>query len=116
MAPEKTEGPSPIFFFAGIELECTKNEVRLSIEKVEKCLSAIRSMLRRRKVTLKELQSPIGLLNFACSVVIPGIVLLRRLINLTAGVKRSHHFIRLTRETKKDLQIWETFMGSFNSK
>ena len=41
MAPEKTEGPSPVLTFAGIELDCRGNEARLPQEKVEKCLLAI---------------------------------------------------------------------------
>ena len=105
MAPEKTEGPSPFLSFAGIELDCSMNEARLPQEKVRKCLLAIRSLLGRKKVTLKELQSLIGLLNFACSVVTPGRVFLRRLINLSIGITHSHHFVRLTSETKKDLRI-----------
>lgn len=116
MAPEKTEGPSPVLAFAGIELDCSRNEARLPHEKVEKCLLAIRNLLGRLKVTLNELQPLIGLLNFACSVVTPGRVFLRRLINLTIGIQHSHHFIRLTSEAKKDLRIWETFMSSFNGK
>ncbi|XP_078356424.1 uncharacterized protein LOC144641267 [Oculina patagonica] len=116
MAPEKTEGPSQILTFAGIELDCVKNEARLPKEKVEKSLSAIRVFLGKRKVSLKELQSLIGLLNFACSVVVPGRVFLRRLINLTIGIFKPHYFIRLTCEVKKDLTIWKTFLDSFNGK
>ena len=70
-----------------IELDCSRNEARLPHEKVEKCLLAIHSLLGKKKVTLKELQSLIGLLNFACSVVTPGRVFLQRLINLTIGIK-----------------------------
>lgn len=69
IAPEKKRGPFSDFVFAGIELDCSKNEARLPIKKVEKCLSPIRSMLKRRKVTLKERQSLLGLLNFACRVI-----------------------------------------------
>ena len=116
MAPDKTEGPSQVLTFAGIELAFCKNEARLPMEKFEKCLSAIRNLLSRRKVTSKELQSLIGLLNFACSVIVPGRVFIRRPINLTMGVTHSHHFIRLTIETKKELRIWVTFLGSFNGK
>ena len=116
MAPEKTEGPNQILSFAGIELDCLNPEARLPMEKVDKILRAIRNLLPRKKVQLKELQSLIGLLNFACSVITPGRVFIRRLINLTIGVRRAHHSIRLTRETKKDLRIWETFLASFNGK
>ena len=66
------------------------------------------------KVTLEELQSFIGLLNFACSIIKPGRVFLRRLIDLTIGVLRPTYFIRLTLEVKKDLRIWQQFLTSFN--
>ena len=54
------EGPTRVLTFAGIELDCGRNEARLPYDKVEKCLLAIRSLLGRKKVTLKELQSLIG--------------------------------------------------------
>ena len=116
MAPEKTEGPNQVLTFAGIELDCLNLEARLPMEKVDKILKAIRNLLPRKRVPLKELQSLIGLLNFACSVITPGRVFIRRLINLTIGVRRAHHSIRLSRETNKDLRIWETFLASFNGK
>ena len=72
MAPEKTEGPNQVLTFAGIELDCLNLEARLPMEKVDKVLKAIRNLLPRKRVLLKELQSLIGLLNFACSVITPG--------------------------------------------
>lgn len=116
MAPENIEGRSPVFTFPGIKLDCSGNEARLLHEKVEQGLLAIHSLHGKKKVTLKELQSLIGLLNFACSVVTPGRVFLRRLINLTIGIKHSHYFIRLTSQAKNDLRLWDTFMSSFNGK
>ena len=71
MAPEKTEGPNQVLTFAGIELDCLNLEARLPMEKVDKVLKAIRNLLPRKRVLLKELQSLIGLLNFACSVITP---------------------------------------------
>ena len=50
MAPEKTEGPAQVLTFAGIELDCAKKEARLRQKKVEKCVSAIRSLLNRKKI------------------------------------------------------------------
>ena len=46
---------------------------------------------KRKKVTLKELQSLIGLLNFACAVVKTGRAFLRRLIDLTIGLRSPGH-------------------------
>ena len=50
------------------------------------------------------------------SVTVPGRVFLRRMINLTIGKKHPHHFIRITKEIKQDLQMWEIFFQSFNDK
>jgi len=90
MAPEKTVSPSTTLAFVCIELDTVAVEARLPLEKLEKCRDLISSFLRRRKVTLKEVQSLAGLLNFACAVVLPGRAFLRRLIDLTIGVKRLH--------------------------
>ena len=66
MVSDNTEGPSPIVTFAGIELHCLELEARLPQEKVDKTPNAISCLLSRKKVQLKELQSLVGLLNFAC--------------------------------------------------
>ena len=88
MAPEKTMGPSSVLCFAGIELDTDKMEARLREEKLRKSVTLISELLKRRKVSLKEMQSLIGLLNFTCSVIIPSRTFLRRMINLTIGVNR----------------------------
>lgn len=48
----------------------------------------IKDFLYRKKVTLKELQSLYGLLNFACQA---GRAFLRRLFDLTRGLQKPHH-------------------------
>jgi hypothetical protein len=116
MAPEKTCGPSTKLSFAGIELDTLLSEARLPPEKIEKCISIISEFLGRKKVTLREIQSLNGLLNFACSVVRPGRAFLRRLIDLTIGIKSQHHFIRVSKEVKKDLNLWLSFLSNFNGK
>lgn len=116
MAPEKTVGPSQIISFAGIELDSTLMEDRLPQEKLDKCQALISAFVRRRKVSLQEIQSLTGLLNFACSVVVPGRAFLRRLIDLTIGVKRPHFLIRLSGEVKADLLVWQNFLSGFNGR
>lgn len=72
--------------------------------------------MSHKKVTLRELQSLIGLLNFSCCVIVPGRVFLRRLINITIGVKRPNYYVRITREVRNDLAIWQSFFQSHNGK
>ncbi|XP_063412658.1 uncharacterized protein LOC134695360 [Mytilus trossulus] len=91
-------------------------ECRLPQEKIEKIQAKLHEFSRRKKVTLRQLQSLIGLLNFACTVVCPGRAFLRRLIDLTIGVSHPCHYIRLTRESKADIGIWKSFIDHFNGK
>lgn len=70
-AHEKTARLCHVLSFAGIELDCLAFEARIPQEKIQKCLSEIGHTLSCKKVTLKELQSLIGLLNFACCAIIP---------------------------------------------
>ena len=116
LAPEKTCGEATTLSFAGIELDSIKSEARLPQEKVFKCVETIFIFLSHNKVTLKEIQSLIGLLNFACSVIAPGRAFLWRLIDLTHGITKAHHFIRLCHEVKEDLRVWLSFLSSFNGK
>lgn len=86
------------------------SEARLPRDKVIRCASLLSDYLKRNKVTLRELQ----LLNFACSMVLPGHAFLRRLIDLTIGIACPQHFIRLTRAVKSDMRTWLAFLSNFN--
>ena len=114
MVPEKTVGPLPILSFPGIELHTQLQLARLPKDKLDKYTDLISNLFRRKKVTLVELQSMIGLLNFACSVIISGGAF--RLIDLTIGVKAAHHRIRLTSQEKEDLRVWLEFLNNFTGK
>ena len=72
--------------------------------------------LLRRNVSLRELQSLLGLLIVTSSVVVPGHTFLRCMIDLTRRTKRPHHRIRLTKEAKCDIQVWLSFLQNFNGK
>lgn len=113
---EKTVFPSTVITIYGIEVDSEHLLVRLPEDKVLKIRLALNSAHKRKKMKLKELQSLIGLLNFACLVVCPGRTFLRRLINLTIGVKSPSHFIRLTREGRADIEAWKIFIDNFNGK
>ena len=116
IAPEKTCGPITSLSFAGIKLDSILLEARLPHDKIEKCVSLISELCHRKKVTLKEIQSLVGLLNFACSVIRPGRAFLHWLIDLTVDVSMPNHYIRLNKEVKEDLDLWLSFLSNFNGK
>ena len=111
---EKTFGPLTTLSFAGIELDSVLMEARLPPDKLNKCSALLWEFLRRKKATLREVQSLTGLLNFACSV--PGRAFLRRLIDLTVGIQSPHHLIRLSKDVKEDLKVWQSFLSHFNGR
>ena len=116
IAPEKTFQPSQVLTFLGYELDSTLMEIRLPVDKLEKCEQLITESLQKTSLQLKQLQSIIGTLNFACGAVVPGRPFLRRLINLTVGVKKPHHFIRINKEARKDLEAWLRFLKDHNGR
>ena len=91
-------------------------EACLPLEKIDKCLGLISDFLTRKQVTLKEIQSLTGMLNFACSVVVPGRAFLRRLIDLTIGIHSPYHYVRINQEVKADLKLWQSFLTGFNGR
>ena len=110
----KTVNPCTVITFLGIELDSVKMESRLPLDKVEKIKKLLNKFMGLQKVTLKQLQSLLGVLNFACRVIIPGRPFLRRLIDLTRGVDKPQHQLRLNHEAKADLAAWKLFIDTFN--
>ena len=83
LSAAKTEFPSQIMDVVAIRLDIQKQETRLPIDKLEKCSTLLNKFLNMNRCTLKEMQSLIGVLNSACSVIQPGCAFFRRMINLT---------------------------------
>ena len=98
----------------GIEIDTELMQMRLPLDKLLDARAKMHSLYQRKKVTLRDLQSLIGTLNFACKVIVPGRTFLRRLINLTVGVANPNHLIRLTVEARLDLAAWKLFLDQFN--
>ena len=71
IADEKTVGPATCLQFAGITLDTFNIHARLPEDKLARCRGLLTEFYNKRRVTLKELQLLIWLLNFACSVVLP---------------------------------------------
>ena len=91
-------------------------EARLPEDKLEKSCSGLTEFLSCKRVSLKELHFLIGLFNFACCVVVPGREFLRHLIDLTKGIQKPHHRVRLTKDTKYNIIFWHDFLHSNNGK
>ena len=89
-------------------------EARLPEDKVERIKSAVSNFQSRRSTTLQELQSLISTLYFACKVIAPGRPILQQIIQLTRGIKKPHHHVKLTTCFYKDIQMWKMFIDQWN--
>ena len=114
IAEDKTVGPTKCLTFLGIELDTEAMVLRLPEEKIVELKSLIKTILQKPKVTLRELQSLIGSLNFACRAISPGRAFSRRLINATCHVSKPNHRIRVNCEMKQDLLVWLEFLDHYN--
>lgn len=116
LAPGKTEGPSTVIQFLGIIIDTRLMECRLPSDKLEDLRRGVAEALAAKKVRLRQLQSLLGKLNFACRIRPMGRIFSRRLCAATAGVLMLHHFIRLSRELKADLRVWEKILVTYNGR
>lgn len=113
---EKTQQPSTCIIIYGIEIDSKLMIARLPQDKLKKISLLLADFKCKRSVTLQALQSLLGLLSFACSVIVPGRAFLRRLFDLTIGHTCPHYRITLNSEARADLRAWKEFINQFNGK
>ncbi len=89
----------------GVTLDTVRMEARLPRDKLDKCLDLVRSYKDRNHISVIQLESFTGLLNFACRVVVLGRPFLRRLYSLKEGMKKHlrHYKLCLSAGTRQDL-------------
>lgn len=114
IAHHKTEGPSNIITFLGIQLDTISMEARLPPDKLSSYSDDVATLAKRSSITLRQLKSVIGKLTFTTSVIPSGRAFLRRLHNLTIGHNHPNATISLSHSAKKDLTMWSTFLAEHN--
>ena len=95
VASQKIEGPCKQLTFLGIEIDTNSMQLRLPLAKLLALRQEIQKWQRRRRCKKRELESLIGSLNHAASVVGPGRTFLRGLIDALPQVAAPHHWLRL---------------------
>ena len=63
-------------------------EARMPVEIIIDCKATINNFMDKKKITLKQMQSLIGKLHFACSTIAPARTFPRRCINMTMGINK----------------------------
>ena len=111
--PKKEEGPFSTLTFLGILLDSATMTASITEERRTELQQAICQLGGRRFCTKRELLSLIGKLAFACKVVPPGRLFLRRLIDLSTTVRHLHHHVTLNKAARADLAWWRHFLPTW---
>jgi hypothetical protein len=89
-------------------------QMRLPKDKLLELRNKIQDCIVAKKITLRELQSIIGSLNFGCQVVASGRAFIRRLIDATIGIRKPSFKIRVSLAMRLDFEVWLQFLQNYN--
>ena len=78
--------------------------------KIQRLRSLLQGWGKKKSCTKRELESLLGHLSHAASIVRPGRTFLRQLFSLLRGVKAPSHFVCLNVGARADLKWWECFL------
>ena len=105
LAPHKLVGPTTCIVFLGIEIDTITMELRLPQDKLDKLKELLSNWIFLTYCKPEDLESLLGHLNHACSVVKPGRSFISRLIQLLTKAKQRHwRTIRINKEAQSDIR------------
>jgi hypothetical protein len=133
--PDKTEGPAQRLAFLGIQLDSTEQTLSCTPERLTELRSLLADAAGRRDISLKELQTLIGKLQFAAQVLPGARPFTRRVMDLIQrrreGVLQQHandlnprrrHFavhnahLRIDRPFRADIHFWRDHLAVWNGR
>ena len=110
----KVTKPDTVMEYLGIIIDTHKLELRISNERLEEIYCELCTWKEKRSCSKRKLLSLIGKLQFIAGVVRPGRTFIRRMIDLSKGVKYLHYKVYLNKEFHKDLDWWLTYLYNWN--
>ena len=113
-ASNKIEGPASTITFLGILLDTLHMEIRLPPEKLCRLKQVINEWSSKPWCTKRDLESLIGLLQHASTVVKPGGSFLRGMIELNKVAHNPQRPIRLNQAFHSDLAWWRLYLKAWN--
>ncbi len=108
VATHKTEGPAPELTFLGILIDTNKFQLRLPADKLNRLRLMVTAWRSKRVCTRHDLESFVGHLSHAATVVLHARIFLRPLFALMAATSRRQACIRLNQSVRADcfFQDW----------
>lgn len=113
---QKVVDPTQCITYLGVEVDSVNMCLRLPEEKIDSIREKLELACSRRRLTKRQIQSLVGVLNFAAALVHGGRVFLRRLINASTALKKKSDRAQLRGELLQDILWWKRYMSVFNGK
>ena len=114
-AEDKACLPSPIMTFLGISYNTEEFTISLTEARKNELCDLLSKWLLKEEASLREVQSLLGKLNFACSTVRAGRVFLGRLINFLCEFNNNSLVVKeIPQEAKADISWWHEYMIQFD--
>ena len=110
----KTEGPSPVIKFLGMELDSVAMEIRLPQDKLENLRVLLKEWKGKKAGRKRSLLSLIGSLQHAAKAVRQGRSFVCRLINVSTAVDGLDSFVRLNVGARSDIRWWCEYAAAWN--
>ena len=116
VASQKTEGPSACISFLGVLIDTGAFELRLPDDKLVRLQQLVSTWSGKHSCVRKDLDSFVGHLSHAATVVSQGRTFLRELYALLGMDRAPYHYIRLTAGAKADILWWKVFLRNWNGR
>ena len=110
----KTVLPTSTAVLHGIEVDSIAETIKLPQDTFLAQRAKLIAMSKRKKISLRDVQSLEGSFMFSSRVIYPGSCFCRRLYNLTIDKSNPNHMVRLNREARRDIMARLEFLATFN--
>jgi hypothetical protein len=108
--------PSTCIEFLGVIIDSEKMELRISEKRLDSVMQELCKWVDRKSGSKRDLLSLLGKLVFVSKVISPGRIFMRRLYDLTMGLKHLHYRVKLNRDAREDIIWWLNCAASWNCK
>jgi hypothetical protein len=112
--PQKVVPACTELEFLGIVIDTDKMELRISDERLTEIKSELDQWRKRPRGRKRALLSLIGKLSFVARVVRNGRSFLRRFIEAASQTAHLHHYVKLSQDTRADLEWWYQYLDQWN--
>lgn len=102
--------------FLGIVVDTVAFQLRLPEEKLQVMRGLVGNWSGRRSCPYKELESLLGHLSHAASVIIDGKLFTRHLFTLLGAARSRHHYVHLDGAAQADLSWWGCVLHHWNGR